>query len=326
MPKVSIIVPVFNVEKYLKRCLESLISQTFKDIEIILVNDGSTDNSKNICEQFVKKDSRIILINKENAGVSSARNFGIEHSKGKYISFVDADDYVSIDMIDFLVKNLEKNKADISTCGHYNCYFNDDSIEKCYFKNSNDSGILDSRQSLQESLIGRKISLMPCDKLFKRELFDEIRFPVGVIYEDSAVIPKIMTKISKVYYSFIPKYYYVQRQNSITNSKFSYRNFDVIKVNKQNYDMVKNHYQFAIKHAEFRLLWSYLTVIDRIVCSDFVYPEINSILNIIKKNKFNILGSKFFTLKRKMLTGLLILNFGIYKKVIKHYKKCVFYN
>ena len=320
MPKVSIIVPVFNVEKYLTKCLESLVSQTFSDIEIILVNDGSTDDSKKICEKFASKDKRIIIINKENGGVSSARNLGIEHSKGKYISFVDSDDYIANDMIEFLVRNIERTDADISTCGHYDCYMNKDSIKKYHFKNSNESGVLSSHQALQESLIGGKISLLPYDKLYKRELFDNIKFPIGVIYEDSAVIPKVMTQISKVYYSFSPKYYYVRRVNSITNSKFSYRNFDIIKVNKQNFEMVKEHHKYALKHAEFRLLWSYLCVIDGIICSDFVYPEINDILKIIKKNKINIFKSNFFTFKRKLLVLLLIFNFNFYKKIIKRFK------
>lgn len=320
MPTVSIIVPVFNTEKYLTKCLESLIFQTFTDIEIILINDGSTDGSKKICEKFASKDERIILINKENEGVSSARNLGIECSKGQYISFVDSDDYIASDMIEFLVKNIERTNADISTCGHYDCYISNNSVKKCHFKNSNESGILNSRQALQESLIGGKISLLPYDKLYKRELFDNIRFPVGVIYEDSAVIPNIMTKISKVCYSFNPKYYYVRRINSITNSKFSYRNFDIIKVNKQNFEMVKEHHEYALKHAEFRLLWSYLCVIDGIICSDFVYPEINNIIKIIKKNKMNILKNNFFTLKRKLLVLLLVFNFNLYKKIIKKFK------
>ena len=122
MPIVSVIVPVFNVEKYLDKCIESLIKQKLKDIEIILVDDGSTDLSGKICDEWKTKDSRIQVIHKKNGGLSDARNVGVELAKGKYIGFVDSDDYVSDDMFQILYQNIEKENADISICGMYHCY------------------------------------------------------------------------------------------------------------------------------------------------------------------------------------------------------------
>jgi len=321
MSKVSVIVPVYNVENYLEKCIQSIISQSFKNLEIILINDGSTDRSKEICEQFAAKDKRIIFLNQENQGVSAARNAGLDICTGDYISFVDSDDYISSDMIEFLVNNLEKNDFDISTCGHYNCKLKNGHLVCDCSKNANESGILSSRQSLQECLIGGKLSMMPVDKLYKRYLFNYIRFPIETIYEDSAVIPLIITKASKVCYSFVPKYYYVIHQNSILTSKFSLKDFDIIKVNKINYDMIKERYSYALKHAEFRLFWSYLCVIDKIIYSDSVCSEFQEILDIIKKNRLIILKNPFFTFKRKLLNFLLFINFKLYKKVIKYFGK-----
>ena len=321
MSKVSVIVPVYNVENYLEKCIQSIISQSFKNLEIILVNDGSTDRSKEICEKFAEKDKRIIFLNQENQGVSAARNAGLDICTGDYISFVDSDDYISSDMIEFLVNNLERNDSDISTCGHYNCKLKNGRLVCNRSKNSNESGILSSRQSLQECLIGGKLSMMPVDKLYKRYLFDDIRFPMGNFYEDSLIIPLTITKLSKVYYSFNPKYFYFRHENSITTKKFQISNLDIIKINKQNYDMVKEHYSYALKHAEFRLFRSYLCVLDKIIISDSICFEFKEILDIIKKNRLVILKNPFFTFKRKLLNFLLFINFKLYKKVIRYFGK-----
>ena len=115
---VSIIVPVYNAKKYLSNTLESILKQSYKNLEIILVNDGSTDNSKEICEHYAKIDSRIILLNKINGGVSSARNYGLEVAKGDYVSFIDSDDYLTVDMIETLVKDVQNTDVEIAVCGY----------------------------------------------------------------------------------------------------------------------------------------------------------------------------------------------------------------
>ncbi len=321
MTKVSVIIPVFNVENYLEKCLESLLSQTFDDMEILLINDGSTDISGEICCEFSKKDRRIRVFNQKNSGVSVARNNGIELSEGKYITFVDSDDYVEEDMIEFLVKNLEENDVDISTCGVCNCYITNDSIVKEYDKNPNQSGVINSKEALGESLINGKVALFSCGKLYKRELFGDLKFPEGMIYEDVAIIPTLMTKIKSLHYSFAPKYYYIRHSKSITGSKFKEKDLDMIKANQKNFDLVKNCHEYAIKQAEFRLLWSYIHLIDKIICSDSDFPELNNMLELVKSRKYDILKNKYFTLKRKLMFVLMVINFRFYKKVIKYFNK-----
>lgn len=324
MPKVSIIIPVFNVENYLERCLKSVICQSFKDIEIIIINDGSTDKSFEICKKFAEFDKRIILINQENSGVSAARNTGINIATGKYLSFVDSDDFIAPDMIEFLLNNLEKNNTDIATCGMYDCYIqNNNKIKKICNKKKykNNHGIINSHEALQEIFINGKVSLFIYDKLYKRELFNNLRFSENIIYEDAEIMPKIITRANKIFYNFVPKYYYLRHENSITSSKFKKQDLDIIKISKQNLEFIKKNYNYALKQAEFRFFWSCLALIDKIIWSNINFENFENILKFVKKNKFNIINNKYFTLKRKLIFILLIININIYKKIIIFFHK-----
>ena len=322
MPKVSIIIPVFNVENYLERCLKSIINQTFKDIEIIIINDGSTDKSLEICKKFAESDKRIILISQKNKGVSAARNTGINIATGKYLSFVDSDDFITPDMIEFLLTNIEKHDADISSCGMYDCYIqNNNKIKKICNKNKNNHGMINSSEALQEIFINGKVSLFVYDKLYKKKLFDNLRFSENIIYEDAEIMPKIITKSNKIFYSFKPKYYYLRHENSLTSSKFREKDLDIIKVSKKNLEFIKKNHNYALKQAEFRFFWSYLALIDKIIWSDANFDEFENILKFVKKNKFSIMSNKYFTLKRKLIFILLLVNINLYKKIIKFFHK-----
>ena len=212
-PIISIIVPVYNVEKYLKRCIDSILNQTFKDFELILVNDGSTDGCKEICNQYEKLDNRIKVIHKENGGLSSARNAGLDIAKGKYIGFVDSDDYINVNMYQNLLDKLIKNKSDLVICKLVR-------VKDNYKETINKSKIVeknyDNLQALQELYNINSIDfIVAWNKLYKSELLKDIRYPVGKKYEDEFVIHKILNKCKKV--TFINKelYYYYQRDDSI---------------------------------------------------------------------------------------------------------------
>ena len=172
---VSVIIPIYNVEKYLAECIESVINQTFSDLEIILVNDGSTDNCREICENYKRKDNRIKLIHKSNGGPSSARNAGIDIAKGDYFTFIDSDDYIMPDMIEQLIYVSQSTDADISIC----C--------KSDYKDESDKGInkdieiLTKEETLKCILTEKKILTSPCGKLYKRNLFNKVRYPDGKI-------------------------------------------------------------------------------------------------------------------------------------------------
>ena len=224
MAKISIVVPVYNISNYLDRCLESLTRQTYHDIEIIVVNDGSTDDSGEKCENWAKKDNRIKVIHQPNKGLSGARNTGIDAAKGEFILFVDGDDYVAPEYVAKLHNNAIVNDSDIVIS---NYIFVNEAGQEIYNNNysqfSSDS-IFDGTDALLlfENKAYRTFFDVVCIKLFRRDLFEGIRFPEGVsVVEDIAIIPMLYHKAKRV--SVIPErlYYYVYRSESLSHTERS---------------------------------------------------------------------------------------------------------
>ena len=217
--KVSVIVPVYNIENYIEGCIKSLISQTYTNEEIILVNDGSTDNSLNVCEQFAGLDNRIKIVNKTNGGLSSARNAGIDVATGDYIMFIDGDDYIAANTLLELVSQIEKYDADIVQFGYVET--NADYSNQVCAPVSSMELISDTYQMFKRlySIGGEAASA--CTKLYKVYLFDSLRFKEGINNEDEQMITFMLQKAQSVLYTDFKPYYYVTRQGSIINSKFS---------------------------------------------------------------------------------------------------------
>lgn len=314
MPKISIIVPVYKVENYINKCIDSVLNQTFKDFELILVDDGSPDRCGKICDEYSKKDSRVRVVHKENGGLSDARNRGIKEAKGEYIGFVDSDDYIDEYMYEILYDNLIKNNADISVCGIYDCY--KDKI----FQNNIDGKVhvFSNQEALKEVLYGKKLTAFAFNKLYKREVFDNIRFPVGKIYEDSFLIPTVFANSEKIVLVSVPKYYYIHREGSITSSKFSEKFFDVIEASKINLELVRNRFPSIEKQAVFRYIWAHFFVLDKMLLENN-YKNINGynqIKSVLKKNTLEILKNSCFEKSRKISIILINLNIKLYRYVV----------
>ena len=204
-PVISVIVPVYNVEKYLEKCVQSVLAQTFKEIEILLIDDGSKDASGRLCDQYALKDGRIRVIHKENGGLSDARNRGIMEARGDYLSFIDGDDYIEPDMLGSLYDNLIRENADVAMCGIFSEYA--DRIQRTY---PNDEYIvLDGIQAAGLVLEGNKVSVNAVNKLYKREIFESLRFPVGKLSEDAFIMVKLLAGVGRAVLDTRPKYYYV---------------------------------------------------------------------------------------------------------------------
>jgi glycosyltransferase involved in cell wall biosynthesis len=207
--KCSLIVPVYNVERYLEKCLFSLVNQTLKDIEIILVNDGSTDSSLKIAQDFADKYENITIVTQVNGGLSAARNTGIKHSTADYLAFIDSDDYVDITMIEKMFNMAICQSADIVVCDMKYVFSDHMSFSSGgTFKSFNAKD--------NPELIG--INNSACNKLFKRDLFNDINFPIGLWYEDLGTIPILYLKADKVVKIDEVLYYYLQREDSIAHS------------------------------------------------------------------------------------------------------------
>lgn len=224
---VSIIVPIYNVEDYLADCLESLIHQTYRDIEIVLVNDGSTDNSLTICENYKKRDQRIKLYTKTNGGLSDARNYGLDRSQGELVTFVDSDDYLSIDSIACLVNALGETESDIAIASFY--YDKDGRVHP-----SNQEGefqeVFSSREVMERIDVSEKIPsvtyIISWAKLYRKHLFETIAFPAGKIHEDEFTTYKLYLEANRIVYINTPLYFYRQRSNSITQSRYTLSRLD----------------------------------------------------------------------------------------------------
>lgn len=209
MPKISVIIPVYNTEKYLSRCLESIINQTYTDLEIICVNDGSTDNSAKILEEYAKKDKRIKVISQNNRGLSMARNVGLKHMSGQYVSFIDSDDWIDVEYYEYLMYQIKYNNADIAMSG----------MRIVHDRNISNN----ATPNLVTNNFVKKVKNLPngsvCDKLFKSELFKGIEFPRGRYYEDNIVLITIMQKSNIVAFSNYVSYYYFVNQSGICKTK-----------------------------------------------------------------------------------------------------------
>lgn len=240
MDLISVIIPVYNTEKYLDKCVESFINQTFRNIEIILVDDGSIDNSPFICDEFAKKDSRIKVIHKKNGGLSDARNVGIENVSGNLITFFDSDDFVDSDYIEYLYNLKNKYKTDVSVCA-YNVV--DEKGRILFNVKSNEEEVLNKEYFFSKMLNEDGITVSACFKLYNKKLFDEIKFPVGKLCEDNGTTYKVIDKCKgKIAYGNIPKAYYVMRKGSIMRSSFSLRKLDMIELTDEMCDYLDKNY------------------------------------------------------------------------------------
>lgn len=220
---ISIVMPIYNTQNYLSRCLDSVINQSYKNLEIILVNDGSTDNSQGICEAYAKKDSRIKIINKNNGGLSSARNAGLDICKGKYISFIDSDDWVEEDFIESLLEGIKKENVGISIIGHKK--INKEELSGTNNIDNIPKTLLTSSEAINLYMNNKLGTTSVCNKLFASNLFDKIRFPKGVYYEDECILLSLFFKAQKICVNNQVKYYYLQREGSIINSNYNWEKY-----------------------------------------------------------------------------------------------------
>lgn len=224
-PVISVIVPVYNVELYLKRCVDSIIEQSYNNIEIILVNDGATDSSPEICDFYARTDSRIRVIHKENGGLSSARNAGINIMNGKYVLLIDSDDYIEKDMISKLYFVAQEKKADIVTCQFVKVF---DDKNNQYPSNNQNMKIWTGKQSLVQMFYPGGIGWSACNKMYRATLFENIRYTEGVYWEDMATTYKLYEKCSVVVETPYRLYFYYIRNSGITGKKSTKRAYDAV--------------------------------------------------------------------------------------------------
>lgn len=232
---ISLIIPVYNVADYLEACLDSVLSQTYHHLEILLVDDGSTDHSGRICKSYAEKDYRVNVFHKSNGGLSDARNFGIEHANGDYLVFIDSDDVVSENYVEYLYSLVAVGQQDIGICDLLH-YYGEEDIP---FRSEEQRQFLTVEQAISTMLYQQSFLVAACGKIFKRSLFQAIRFPRGLLFEDSAIMYRVFDQSSGVVYGDAKLYAYRHRQDSITTSSFSRRDADIMAICQEIVDYFK---------------------------------------------------------------------------------------
>ncbi len=299
---ISIIVPVYNVEKYLDRCLKSIINQTYYNLQIILVDDGSTDSSGKKCDLWSKRDRRIIVIHKENGGLSSARNSGIEASLGNYIGFIDSDDWIDPKMFEVLYSNLMKFNADVSDV---NSYITSSVVE--YINKEERCTVIEGVEILKDYIVSEKFSC--CRKLYRKKVIGDIRFPVGKINEDIATNFLFLTGAKRLVKSSLVMYYYYRNPHSITGEKFKIKDLDMIDACKK---LCEYSYDDEVrKLAKIKYASSFYSVLGRYISykndDTAKSDEIAETLQKCLKKYYWRLIKSYLPLKKKMLITIMCI-------------------
>ena len=321
MDLISVIVPVYNVEKYLHKCIKSILDQTYKNLEIILVNDGSKDNSGMICDEFAKIDSRVKVIHQLNQGASVARNVGIDVSNGDYIGFVDSDDFIEPDMYELLLKNLLKNKVDVSICGIKNIDSNSNGID--VFDSTPEIYKVFSTYEAMESLCENKtINFSFNTKLFKKCLFEKFRFREGIIFEDMDLMYKIIDISNSVFYTSAPKYNYVFQSSSTLHQPFSKKRLDSICVYKEFLSFISKKYPSLLDKAKcYFLELCFINLFEILDSKNNFENEKKELINLILKTYQEIKNSVFLSKKLILKVFLLKINVKCYYYFYKLFLK-----
>lgn len=307
---ISIIVPIFKVESYLDRIINIILRQTYENIEIILVDDGSPDNCGKICDEYAKKDNRIKVIHKKNGGLSEARNYGIEASTGDYIMFIDSDDYIASNMCEILLKNALNNDADIVSCNFKEIYTN--SIEKINEQSIKELvEIYSNLEVIYKYFFEYTVDInVVWNKLYKREIFFEkghVRFPVGKLHEDDYTVCKLYYYANKIVIINDVLYYYLRRDNSITGT-FSERNIiDKIDAIIDQYNFVKDK-ETALKYMiQARGIDCYKDYLQ-FKLSEKLYRKMIDFRDCILDNKKGIIKNPYMNWKRYIKFLLIYFN------------------
>ena len=318
---ISVIIPVYNVKKYLKRCMKGVMNQTYKNLEIILVDDGSTDGSAELCDEFFKSDDRVVVFHKQNGGLSSARNYGVSTANGKYICFVDSDDTVDDDYVETLHDTIVKYKVKLAICAHRVYYAGH---KTAVDMSTSESGKIDSKTILRRLLYADGIDTSSWAKMFTKDILLKNPFPEGRNYEDAATTYRFLDSVNNVGLNSIAKYNYYVRRTSISQKPFDKSKMDLITSTKEMHDYIIDKYPELKNGAERRLMYAYLSTLRQIALSPETPDSIEClpvVWQYIKSHRADILlDTNIPERDRKALISTRF-GYGFFKFTLKTYEK-----
>ena len=304
-PKISVVIPVYNVEKYLRPCVESVLRQTFQDFEIILVDDGSMDSSGNICDILKDEDARIRVIHKDNRGLSHTRNVGTECARGDYVTYIDSDDTVASNYLQTLLSLIEDYSADVSSCEFSFCRDG----EEAKLGDNWEYGSLSGMEALKKMLIGDIHNTSACGLLIKTYIAKKYAFPVGKFHEDDLTTYKYFMAAGKVAYTRAPLYMYYQRQGSIMHKSFGMVDIHELDAGDKIYDDCKKLGSEYEEAAIVKRTNNYMQVLSKVnnikSVDSFVYKRIK---DYFRDNFIRLMTNRYVTKKTKI--KIVLINVG----------------
>lgn len=305
-PLISVVVPIYNTSKHLPRCLNSIINQTYKNLEIICINDGSTDNSANVLKQYAKKDPRIKIITQKNQGLSAARNTGLKHTTGEFVTFIDSDDEIAPQMVKELLTAILKTNSDITICSFKETYPNGKTksfphipSQKSYSKES----------ALKAMLKEENFNLTATMKLYKTNIIKNLKFPIGKLHEDVSFTYRAIMCAKKI--TFIPKDYYIyhHNNNSIV-SKFNDQKFNLIELTDKMCDDISQKFPNLINVTNERRMRARFSVLRQI---PLTHPRKEELLGFLKTHKPFITNNPEASKKDKLALSLALTNLKLFQ-------------
>ena len=321
-PLISVVVPIYNVEKYLDRCVESLCAQTYKNLEIILVDDGSPDSSPVLCDEWGTRDERIVVVHKQNGGLSDARNAGVMAAHGSYIGFVDSDDYVAPDMYESLYTHMQETDADIAICGIADVYSDHTELPKKTMRS-----VMTSEEVLSDMLLNKTLTVCVPPRLYPAWLLHEVPQPVGMTHEDSWTMVDYFTKVKRAAVDTTPRYFYWHAQDTITSNPASRARQDLIDAWEHNRRVVEKHFPAIVNDVLFRCYWAHFDVLDGMILSKSAdTARKKEIISWLKQRKRDILKHPAVNKKRKIALRVLCASEKLYEKLVFAQNGTVKYN
>lgn len=310
-PLISVIVPVYNVEKFLDRCLESLVSQTYENLQILLIDDGSTDHSPEICKKWSAADARIQYKRIQNRGAAAARNAALEMASGDYLMFADSDDTVEKDIVEYLLKLVCENDADVARCSFF--------VEEHSTSNiipAEDKILCDRDAQTIDLILNGYISGVLWNKIYKTDVVKNVRFPEDYESSEDLVFNyNVLKNVNKIVCSSKPLYHYFVRENSITQSAFGYGAFDVIRAKKMILESQKNNakvYPYAVRGY----ITSAFVVLTGCISHNKCMDRYDELRDSVLLHKKTILKSNEYTFVEKLKVVVLSISPKLYNKVM----------
>lgn len=318
-PLISVILPIYNVEKYLPKCMESLLAQTYYNLELVMVDDESGELCATLCDEYASRDKRIKVYHKKNGGLSDARNYGISHSSGEYITCIDPDDYVDKDYVEYLYTLLKKYQCLMSICQHRVRY--DNGTVRDYGAKGDE--VISTEKCLERMLYHDVIDTSAWAKLYHRSLFQDVSYPVGKLFEDIGTTYRLMVKCNKIAVGYESKYNYIFHENSIVNSDFSPNKLDLIEMTDKMAQDVLRIYPKLESATKRRQVYARFSTLNQMLDTTNYDAEKKEIISYIKENKSNVLKNPRTPKRDKVALLLISCGYRYYRFFWKEYRKVI---